>query len=210
LELLQEVWRSSAWPSAYQIKHGGMASARDAALLFVRAIARHGMEPIGQQVTRAMLCDQLGDIVAAEPAAVLAFDSQHIEPSDKAANCSVERTSHSKPLGSVWNEFCPLRVYIGFVPQCRQTTEVSMLVKTTLTVAIALALASAAMAARSGGNGRGGSREVATGAPASSGVNPAQHRALAAPKEPLITSNEGKCWGLDKSMIGGWNGCPRH
>jgi hypothetical protein len=59
-----------------------------------------------------------------------------------------------------------------------------MLIKTTFTLAMALtlALASAALAARSGGNGRDGSRELANGQAASSGVNPAEHRALAAPK----------------------------
>jgi hypothetical protein len=86
-----------------------------------------------------------------------------------------------------------------------------MLTKRTIALAMALTLglSTAALAARSGGNGRGGSRELASGQPASSGVNPAQHRALAAPKEPLLTSN-GQCWAADKGMIGGWTGCPRH
>jgi hypothetical protein len=85
-----------------------------------------------------------------------------------------------------------------------------MLVKTTFTLAMALTLGltSAALAARSGGNGRGGARELGTGAPASSGVNPAQHRALAAPKQSLIT-NDGKCWAVDKGKIGGWTDCPK-
>jgi hypothetical protein len=83
-----------------------------------------------------------------------------------------------------------------------------MLIKTTIALAMALALglSSAALAARSGGSGRGGFRELGNGQPASSGVNPAEHRALAAPKQPLLMSN-GQCWAVDKGKIGGWSAC---
>jgi hypothetical protein len=83
-----------------------------------------------------------------------------------------------------------------------------MLVKTTFTIAMALTLGltSAALAARSGGNGRGGSRELANGQIASSGINPAQHRALAAPKAPLITS-EGKCFVNTSNGNYNWTDC---
>jgi hypothetical protein len=83
-----------------------------------------------------------------------------------------------------------------------------MFTKSTIALAMALTLGltSVALAARSGGNGRGGSRVLAQGQAASSGINPAEHRALAAPKEPPIM-NEGKCWGADKSSVGGWTNC---
>lgn len=55
-------------------------------------------------------------------------------------------------------------------------------------MALTLGLASAALAARNGGNGRGGSRRLGNGQRAGSGVNPAEHRALAAPKELQIMS----------------------
>jgi hypothetical protein len=83
-----------------------------------------------------------------------------------------------------------------------------MLTKRTIALAMALTLglSTAALAARSGGNGRGGSRELASGQPASSGVNPAQHRALAAPKAPLITS-EGKCFVNTSNGNYNWTDC---
>jgi hypothetical protein len=86
-----------------------------------------------------------------------------------------------------------------------------MLIKTTFTLAMALtlALASAALAARSGGNGRDGSRELANGQAASSGVNPAEHRALAAPKGSTIVS-EGKCFVNTSNGNYQWTDCRRH
>jgi hypothetical protein len=83
------------------------------------------------------------------------------------------------------------------------------MMKKTIALAMALTLgfASVALAARSGGTTRG-SRVLAGGQAASSGVNPAEHRALAAPKEPTIAS-EGKCWAVDKGKIGGWTDCPK-
>jgi hypothetical protein len=79
-----------------------------------------------------------------------------------------------------------------------------MLSKRTIAIAMALTigLASAALAAR-------GSRVLANGEAASGGVNPAEHRNLAAPKEPEIMS-EGKCFMNTSNGNYEWADCRRH
>jgi hypothetical protein len=87
----------------------------------------------------------------------------------------------------------------------------TMMPKRTIAIVMALTvgLSTAALAARSGGNGRGGSRELGYGQAASGGINPAEHRALAAPKEPAIMS-EGKCFMNTSNGNYEWADCRRH
>jgi len=86
-----------------------------------------------------------------------------------------------------------------------------MLNKTTIALAMALTLgvSSAALAAKGGGAGAEGNREFgAPGQTASSGVNPADHRSLRAPKTKVVMS-DGKCWLDNHGANYGWSSCGR-
>jgi len=71
----------------------------------------------------------------------------------------------------------------------------------TLATALTLGLSSIALAKN------GGYRVLGEGQPAGGGVNPAEHRHLAAPTDPLIMS-EGKCFMNTGNGNYEWTHCP--